>query len=80
MTVRRELDELQRRGLVRRVRGGAVPVDAPENGFAARAGWQAGLEERIGRTAAELGERGSAVLLQPGRRRTSPGHCSTGRR
>jgi len=38
MTVRRELDELQRRGLVRRVRGGAVPVDAAENGFAARAG------------------------------------------
>jgi DeoR/GlpR family transcriptional regulator of sugar metabolism len=66
MTVRRDLDELQRRGLVRRVRGGAVAVDAPENGFAARAGWQAGLKDRIGRAAAELVEPGSTVLLDAG--------------
>ena len=66
MTVRRDLDELQRRGLVRRVRGGAVAVDAPENGFAARAGWQAGLKERIGRATAELVAPGSTVLLDAG--------------
>jgi DeoR/GlpR family transcriptional regulator of sugar metabolism len=66
MTVRRDLDELQRRGLVRRVRGGAVAVDTPENGFAARAGWQAGLKERIGRATAELVAPGSTVLLDAG--------------
>ncbi|MGY1618932.1 DeoR/GlpR family DNA-binding transcription regulator [Geodermatophilus sp. SYSU D00691] len=66
MTVRRDLDQLQQRGLVRRVRGGAVAVDAPENGFAARAGWQAGLKDRIGRAAAELVEPGSTVLLDAG--------------
>jgi DeoR/GlpR family transcriptional regulator of sugar metabolism len=66
MTVRRDLDELQRRGLVHRIRGGATAVDAPENGFAARADWQAGLKERIGRAAAELVEPGSTVLLDAG--------------
>jgi DeoR/GlpR family transcriptional regulator of sugar metabolism len=66
MTVRRDLDELQRRGLVRRIRGGATAVDTPETGFAARAGWQAGLKERIGRAAAELVEPGSSVLLDAG--------------
>jgi DeoR/GlpR family transcriptional regulator of sugar metabolism len=66
MTVRRDLDELQRRGLVQRVRGGATAVDTPENGFAARAGWQAGLKDRIGRATAELVEPGSMVLLDAG--------------
>src|SRR5919199_1566768 len=66
MTVRRDLDELQRRGLVRRIRGGATAVDAPENGFAARADWQAGLKARIGRVAADLVEPGSTVLLDAG--------------
>ncbi|MGY1834897.1 DeoR/GlpR family DNA-binding transcription regulator [Blastococcus sp. SYSU DS0510] len=66
MTVRRDLDELQRRGLVRRIRGGATAVDAPENDFAARAGWQAGLKERIGRAAAEHVPPGSTVLLDAG--------------
>src|SRR4051795_6376808 len=66
MTVRRDLDELQRRGLVTRIRGGASAVDLPENGFAARAGWQAGLKDRIGRAAAELVEPGSNVPLHAG--------------
>ena len=66
MTVRRDLDELQRRGLVTRIRGGATAVDVPENGFTARAGWQAGLKDRIGRAAAELVEPGSTVLLDAG--------------
>jgi len=66
MTVRRDLDELQRRGLVRRIRGGATAVDTPENGFAARAGWQAGLKDRIGRAAAALVAPGSTVLLDAG--------------
>jgi DeoR/GlpR family transcriptional regulator of sugar metabolism len=66
MTVRRDLDELQRRGLVRRIRGGATAIDTSENGFAARAGWQAGLKDRIGRAAADLVEPGSTVLLDAG--------------
>ena len=66
MTVRRDLDELQRRGLVTRIRGGATAVDVPESGFTARAGWQAGLKQRIGRAAAELVEPGSTVLLDAG--------------
>src|SRR4051794_35522216 len=66
MTVRRDLDELQRRGLVTRIRGGATAVDTPENGFAARVGWQAGLKDRIGRAAAQLVQPGSTVLLDAG--------------
>lgn len=68
MTVRRDLDELQRQGLVHRVRGGAVSLAAdPENaGFAARAGWQAATKRRIGRAAAELVTPGQTVLLDAG--------------
>jgi DeoR/GlpR family transcriptional regulator of sugar metabolism len=68
MTVRRDLDALQARGLVSRVRGGAVAVSEPEAaaGFAARAGWQAGVKDRIGRAVAELVEPGSTVLLDAG--------------
>jgi DeoR/GlpR family transcriptional regulator of sugar metabolism len=67
MTVRRDLDELARRGLVRRVRGGAVATGATvDGGFQARAGWQAGLKERIGRAVAERVEPGSTVLLDAG--------------
>ena len=66
MTVRRDLDALQARGLVERVRGGAVAVTGPESGFAARAGWQAGLKDRIGRAAAALVQPGATVLLDAG--------------
>ena len=66
MTVRRDLDALQARGLVERVRGGAVAVTGSESGFAARAGWQAGLKERIGRAAAARVEPGATVLLDAG--------------
>jgi DeoR/GlpR family transcriptional regulator of sugar metabolism len=68
MTVRRDLDALQARGLVERVRGGAVAVAGPESsaGFAARADWQAGLKERIGRATAALVEPGATVLVDAG--------------
>ncbi|WP_409331991.1 DeoR/GlpR family DNA-binding transcription regulator [Trujillonella humicola] len=68
MTVRRDLDALQARGLVERVRGGAVAVAQPESaaGFAARAGWQTGVKDRLGRVVAGLVQPGSTVLLDAG--------------
>ena len=66
MTVRRDLDALQQRGLVERVRGGAVAVAEAPGGFGARAEWQAGIKDRIGRTAAAIVEPGSTVLLDAG--------------
>ena len=56
MTVRRDLDQLQAQGLVRRVRGGAVALDVPsdEAGFAVREQWQADAEELWASRAAEL--------------------------
>ncbi|SMD24250.1 DeoR/GlpR family DNA-binding transcription regulator [Kibdelosporangium aridum] len=68
MTVRRDLDELQAKGLVQRVRGGAVALAAPaeEAGFAAREPWQAAIKHRIGAAAAELIEPGQTILLDAG--------------
>ncbi|MFD3805977.1 DeoR/GlpR family DNA-binding transcription regulator [Streptomyces sp. NPDC058611] len=68
MTVRRDLDELERQGLVKRVRGGAVATRSREEeaGFAAREGWQAATKDRLGRSVAELVEPGSTVLLDAG--------------
>lgn len=66
MTVRRDLDELQRRGLVRRVRGGAEALDRPDSGFATRAEWQLDTKDRLGRAVAERIEPGATVLLDAG--------------
>lgn len=68
MTVRRDLDELERQGLVRRVRGGAVPARTREEGagFASRENWQAATKDRLGAAVAELIEPGRTVLLDAG--------------
>jgi DeoR/GlpR family transcriptional regulator of sugar metabolism len=68
MTVRRDLDQLQEQGLVRRVRGGAVALDVPSDqaGFAVREQWQTATKSRLGRAAATLIEPGSTVLLDAG--------------
>ena len=68
MTVRRDLDTLERQGLVRRVHGGAVPALAREEGggFAAREAWQAATKDRLGAAVAGLVEPGSRVLLDAG--------------
>ncbi|MEU7581473.1 DeoR/GlpR family DNA-binding transcription regulator [Streptomyces sp. NPDC041068] len=68
MTVRRDLDTLERRGLVRRVHGGAVAVRPPEGGegFDARESWQAATKDRLGAAVAALVEPGSRVLLDAG--------------
>jgi DeoR/GlpR family transcriptional regulator of sugar metabolism len=68
MTVRRDLDELQRQGLVQRVRGGAVSLAAEprDAGFGARSRWQAATKSRIGEVAASLVDPGQTVLLDAG--------------
>ncbi|MFJ9772408.1 DeoR/GlpR family DNA-binding transcription regulator [Kitasatospora sp. NPDC101157] len=69
MTVRRDLDALARRGLVRKVHGGAVRIEAPasrEPGFEAKAGWEQPAKEAIARAAAALVPPGSAVGLAGG--------------
>ncbi|MEU2240293.1 DeoR/GlpR family DNA-binding transcription regulator [Streptomyces sp. NPDC018338] len=68
MTVRRDLDALERQGLVRRVHGGAVAtrVRDEQAGFSARESWQAATKDRLGAAAAALVEPGSRVLLDAG--------------
>ncbi|GAA2609077.1 DeoR/GlpR family DNA-binding transcription regulator [Dactylosporangium fulvum] len=68
MTVRRDLDQLQEQGLVRRVRGGAVALDVPADqaGFTVRERWQAATKAQLGRAAAALIEPGTTVLLDAG--------------
>lgn len=68
MTVRRDLDQLQEQGLIRRVRGGAVALDVPgdEAGFAVREQWQAATKARLARATAALITPGSTVLLDAG--------------
>jgi DeoR/GlpR family transcriptional regulator of sugar metabolism len=68
MTVRRDLDELQRHGLVERVRGGAVALQIPPEsaGFATREAWQQATKNRLGAVAADLVQPGQTVLLDAG--------------
>ncbi|GAA2280111.1 DeoR family transcriptional regulator [Streptomyces ruber] len=68
MTVRRDLDALERQGLVRRVHGGAVATRPREGGgtFTAREPWQAAVKDRLGAAVAATVEPGSRVLLDAG--------------
>ena len=68
MTVRRDLDALERQGLVRRVHGGAIATRSREEGagFTARESWQTTTKDRLGAAVAGLVEPGSRVLLDAG--------------
>ncbi|MFI2380175.1 DeoR/GlpR family DNA-binding transcription regulator [Streptomyces sp. NPDC018964] len=68
MTVRRDLNTLERQGLVRRVHGGAVAVRSREEGggFTARRDWQVATKSRLGAEAALMVKPGSKVLLDAG--------------
>jgi DeoR family transcriptional regulator, fructose operon transcriptional repressor len=67
-TVRRDLEALEKEGLVKRVHGGALSVPRPEAGydFAGQARHMAGAKARIARAAAGLIEDGQMVILDGG--------------
>jgi DeoR family fructose operon transcriptional repressor len=67
-TVRRDLTALERHGLVRRVHGGAIPVERLgfEPGIADREGVLAGEKERIAKAALDELPDGGAVILDAG--------------
>lgn len=67
-TVRRDLTALERRGLVRRMHGGAIPVErlGIEPAVADREGRMAGQKERIAKAALDDVPDGGAILLDAG--------------
>lgn len=68
MTVRRDLDALERQGLLRRVRGGAVSARGRsyEPPFLTRSTVHQAEKERIGRLAAGLVQDGDSIALDVG--------------
>lgn len=68
MTIRRDLDDLERQARIRRVHGGAVPamIRGFEPPFGVRQGHATEAKQRIGRAAADLLETGEIVLLDTG--------------
>jgi DeoR family transcriptional regulator of aga operon len=68
MTVRRDLEALEREGLVRRVHGGAISATSRsyEPPFALRSGHHAEAKARIGWAAASLVSKGETAVLDVG--------------
>jgi DeoR/GlpR family transcriptional regulator of sugar metabolism len=69
MTIRRDLDALSRRGLLRKVHGGATIREAgsvDEPGFQAKVGRERDAKEAIARAAASLVNPGSAIAVTAG--------------
>jgi DeoR/GlpR family transcriptional regulator of sugar metabolism len=67
MTVRRDLDHLERDGLLRRVRGAAVSMlTGEETPFAARSLQRLDAKRRIGQAVADLVDDGETVVLDSG--------------
>jgi DeoR/GlpR family transcriptional regulator of sugar metabolism len=65
-TIRRDLDELARAGLLRRVHGGALPPEPERGGHSARRGRDAPQKAAIARAAATLARDGDLILLDGG--------------
>jgi DeoR family transcriptional regulator of aga operon len=66
VTVRSDLDELAARGEVHRIRGGALPLSAPERPFEESETSFAEEKVAIGRAAAELVRDGESLLIDVG--------------
>ncbi|WP_432561902.1 DeoR/GlpR family DNA-binding transcription regulator [Kineococcus sp. SYSU DK003] len=68
MTVRRDIGELSRQGLVARVHGGAAALgrSSEEPGFAAKSTLRTEAKQAIAREAARFVEQGSSVALSAG--------------
>jgi len=66
MTVRRDLDVLERQGYLRRVHGGARLVDELDVGYGLRQGRNVGAKRRIGARAAEFVKDGETIYLDAG--------------
>jgi DeoR family transcriptional regulator, fructose operon transcriptional repressor len=68
MTIRRDLDNLERGGYLRRVHGGAITDHGRsyEPSFLTRAAVNQELKERIGKAAAELVTPGDSLILDTG--------------
>ena len=67
-TVRRDLSALERRGVLRRVHGGAIPVErlGNEPGIADREGHSAGQKDRIARAALDELPDGGSIIIDAG--------------
>jgi DeoR family transcriptional regulator, fructose operon transcriptional repressor len=67
-TVRRDLTDLERRGVLRRVHGGAIPVESlrTEPGLTEKAGAHTEEKRRIAKAALDLVPVGGTVLLDAG--------------
>ena len=67
-TIRRDLNELERQGLVRRVHGGAIPVErlGLELPVAQRTGQNAELKERIAKAALDHLPDGGSIIIDAG--------------
>jgi DeoR family transcriptional regulator, fructose operon transcriptional repressor len=66
MTIRRDLAELEHRGLVRRVRGGAATLRSRDVGYGLRERLNRPQKEAIGRRAAALVASGEKVFIDAG--------------
>lgn len=68
MTIRRDLDDLERRGLLQRVHGGAVSARGRsfEPAFLSRSGLQQEEKRRIAQAAANLVQNGDSIALDVG--------------
>ena len=67
-TVRRDLDQLDREGVLVRTHGGAVSVDGPrtDRGLDVRLGMQIAEKDTIAKLAADLVANGSVIMLNAG--------------
>lgn len=65
-TVRRDVDELERQGLLSKVRGGALPASPIPNAFAERERHDAAAKQAIARKARALVQDGQLIVLDGG--------------